>query len=191
MPRRRERFDPRAILAALERNRLDYVLVGGLAQVIRGADVTTTSVDACPSFAADNLDRLTRAVEELGAESVGDAPVELTDATLSEHAVISLDTSFGRLRIVGVPEGAPSGFVDLRRGATKEHLGHGVQPLVASAGDLARMASALHRDRDLDRLVQLRRIIELQAGGAPTVRAPAPARRPARTVSRSVRRTQR
>ena len=172
MPRRRQPFDPRAILAALDRHRVDYVLIGGLAQVIRGADITTTSVDICPSFAADNLDRLTRAAQDLDAAAVDGEPTELTDASLAAHPVISLATSAGTLRVVGAPEGAPIGFVDLRRAATKEHLGHGVQPVVASVGDLARMASALHRDQDLARLTQLRRIVELEARRPETISRP-------------------
>ena len=156
-------FDPRAILAALERNGVDYVLIGGLAQVIRGADLTPRGIDICPSVGTGNLDRLTRAARELDATQVDGRDPELTDATVGAEQVISLSTSAGPLAIVGVPAGAPRGFVDLRRAASKEHLGHGVQPLVASTGDLARLAAALHRERDLQRLPQLRRIIELEA----------------------------
>jgi hypothetical protein len=188
MPRRRAQFDPRAILAALERSRVDYVLIGGLAQVIRGANVTTTSVDICPALTADNLARLTRGAEELHAETLDDGPAELTETTLSEHGVISLRTPAGLLRVVGAPEGAPIGFVDLRRAATKEHLGHGVQPLVASVGDLARLASALRRDRDAERLPQLRRIIELEVGPEPMEPAQEPTllspRKPAQRARR-------
>ncbi len=191
MPRRREQFDPRAILAALERNGVDCVLIGGLAQVIRGADITTTSVDICPSFGARNLERLGLAAEELGAASVdGDQP-ELTDAAVGANGVISLLTPAGSLRIVGSPTGAPKGYVDLRRAATKEHLGHGVQPLVASVGDLARMASALHRPQDLDRLAQLRRIIELEADRQQIARPTPPVRRPGRATSATSRPAQR
>jgi hypothetical protein len=191
MPLRREEFDPRAILGALERHRVDYVLIGGLAHVIRGADVTTTSVDICPAFAADNLARLTRATEQLDAEAVDDGPAELSETTLSAYAVISLETPAGLLRIVGAPEGAPIGFVDLRRAATKEHLGHGVQPLVASVGDLARLASALRRGRDLERLPQLRRIIELEVGPEPMEPATEPTLRSARRPAPRARRIQR
>jgi hypothetical protein len=67
MPSRRPPFDPRATLAALERNYVDYVLIGGLAQVLRGANHVTDGVDICPSFAAGNLDRLSRAVADLTA----------------------------------------------------------------------------------------------------------------------------
>jgi hypothetical protein len=192
MPPRRPPFDPRAILAALERNYVDYVLIGGLAQVLRGADHVTGGVDICPSFAAGNLERLTRAVADLGARRLDGAPLEVTDKALGSEAVLSLATSAGALQIIGSPAGAPKGYVDLRRAATKEHLGQGIQPLVASVGDLARMAAALDRDQDLARLSQLRRIMELEADREQTLSTPTPAaRRPTRTSAQRGRRAAR
>jgi hypothetical protein len=191
MPRPREPFEPRAILAALERNGVDYVLIGGLAQVIRGADITTSGVDICPSFGISNLNRLSRAAVELGAARVDREELKLTDAEVGNEEVISLSTSAGSLAIVGAPAGAPKGFADLRRAASKEHLGHGVQPFVASTGDLARMASALHGERDLERLTQLRRIIELEAIREQVARPAPPVRRSGRAASSTARRLQR
>ncbi len=184
MARRGSEFDPRAILVALERNHVDYVLIGGLAQVLRGANQITAGVDICPSFASGNLDRLARAVDELDAKRVEGRPLVLTDEALGSEVVISLSTAPGVLQIVGSPDGAPKGYVDLRRAATKEHLGGGVQPLVASVGDLARMAAALHPDHDAARLTALRRIMELEADREQTLSRPTePARHQSRSAS--------
>jgi hypothetical protein len=179
MASRRARFDPRAILAALERNYVDYVLIGGLAQVLRGADQITAGVDICPSFASNNLDRLARAVEDLGAQRADGGTLQLTEDALGAEPVLALSTTAGRLQIIGSPEGAPKGYVDLRRAATKENLGQGLQPLVASVGDLARLAAALDRDRDRERLAQLRQIMELEADRAGALTRPAEATRSA------------
>ncbi len=185
----KQRFDPHAVLAALERNYVDYVLIGGLAQVVRGVDHFTAGVDICPSFVPSNLERLTRAADELDARGVDDRAVTLTDEVLGNEPVISLVTPAGPLQIVGSPEGSPNGYVDLRRAATKEHLGHGVQPLVASVGDLARLAAALHRDQDVARLTQLRRIMELEVDRTQTLSPPTErARQAARTPARPGRR---
>jgi hypothetical protein len=185
MPSNVGRFDPHEILAALERNYVSYVVVGGLAQVLRGADEVTLGVDICPSFAADNLDRLEHAARELDARRADGDVLALTDDALGREPVTSLKTSAGLLQIIGAPAGAPKGYVDLRRAATAEHLGQGIQPLVASVGDLARMAAALHRDIDVDRLPQLRRIMELEADREQTLaRAAGPTRRPDRAASR-------
>ncbi len=164
-PAEHPEFDPRAILAALERNYVDYVVLGGLARVIRGADEITYGVDIAPSFAKDNLARLAQALEELDARRTDRRKLEVSDAGLAEE-VVKLSTNAGGLSIVLGPAGASGGLADLRRAATKEHLGYGLQPLVASTGDLARMAAALHREEDIRRLPALRRIMELEADRA-------------------------
>ena len=165
-------FDPRAILAALERKYVDYVVIGGLARVIRGADEVTFGVDVTPSFAKDNLTRLAQALDELDARRTDRRKLAVSDMGLSEDVVVKLATNVGALNVVPSPAGASNGFVDLRRAATKEHLGHGLQPLVASTGDLARMAAALQRDEDIRRLSELRRIMELEANRALTFTPP-------------------
>jgi hypothetical protein len=178
MPAAEHEFDPLAILAVLERNYVNYVLIGGLARVIRGADEVTHGVDISPSFARDSLDRLGTAMAELDARPINGKALTLSDESLARE-VIELATSAGELKIAACPAGAPSGFADLRRAATKEHLGHGLQPLVASTGDLARLAAALHRDQDIARLPELRRVMELevdrQLTATPQIRGPSTA----------------
>jgi hypothetical protein len=178
MARGRISFDPHAILAALERHYVSYVVIGGLAQVLRGVDQLTEGVDICPSFARDNLDRLDRAAHELDARRIDGEPLTLSDETIGTEAVISLRTSAGLLQVIGAPAGAPRGYVDLRRAASAEHLGQGIQPLIASTGDLARMAAALHRDVDIERLPELRRIIELEADKEVKLASPLGSTRP-------------
>jgi hypothetical protein len=189
MVRREQSFDPVAILAALERNYVGYVLIGGLAQVLRGADLVTTGVDICPSFARDNLDRLSEAIAELDAQPTSGKVLAVSERVLGTEPVLELLTSAGELKLVGAPAGIPNGYVDLRRAASHEHLGAGVRALVASTSDLAAMASALGRKTDMDRVPVLRRIVELEADRGQTVRqAPEPRKQ---TASRVARRGQR
>jgi hypothetical protein len=154
-------FDPRTLLGALERHYVDYVLIGGLARVLRGTGELTHGVDICPSFSPTNLKHLADALRELNARR-GRSAVNVDEELITSDPPSALLTDAGPLRIVGAPAGAPNGFVDLRRGATKEALGQGLRPLVASTPDLARMAAALESDQDPQRLRQLRRIIELE-----------------------------
>jgi hypothetical protein len=157
-------FDPVAIIAALERHGVDYVLVGGLAQVLRGVDVVTEDVDICPSFARGNLERLSRALSEL--QRPGAAEVTVGENELARGPV-QVQTEHGQLKLVAAPRGVPNGFVALRRAATRERVSSDASTLVASAGDLAAMAGALGRDQDRERLAMLRRIVELEAGRDP------------------------
>jgi hypothetical protein len=155
-------FDPRAVLAALGRNYVSYVLIGGLARVIRGTDELTAGVDICPSVRPDNLERLGSALQELEARRTDRRRLSLDEKTLAQEPVIRLRTNSGELKLVSQPAGTRRGYDDLRRGATREHLGEGLRPEVASVADLARMAAALGRERDLTRSAELRRILEVE-----------------------------
>jgi hypothetical protein len=157
--RERPAFDPLATLRALDAERSSYILIGALARVIHGADERTIGVDITPSMKAANVQRLTRALENLDARTTDGAPIELDTA----KAVIELDTRFGRVNVVPEPAGT-RGYDDLRRAASREPIGAGLRPVVASAPDLARMLAALGREQDADRLHMLRRLIELEHG---------------------------
>jgi hypothetical protein len=147
--KRQPPFDPLGLLAALERCHVAFVLIGGLARVIQGADEVTRGVDIVPSTKPDNLRRLSNVLDEFGAPEVStDEPARI-------------ETPYGELGIMPMPAGT-RGYDDLRRAASREPLGQGLRPSVASKGDLARMLSALGRDEDAEKLRQLRRLIELE-----------------------------
>jgi len=93
-------------------------------------------------------------------------PYTRSDVSLrfDEHSlesVIPLRTDAGELKIVPEPVGT-RGYDDLRRAATREPLGQGARPSVASLGDLARMLGARGREVDLENLRMLRRVIALE-----------------------------
>jgi hypothetical protein len=171
-------FDPRALLAALHRNYLDYVLIGGLARVIRGTDEFTSGVDICPSLRSENVQRLAWALGELDAKRADRRGLTVDEDSLRAEPVLRLRTSMGKLNVVAEPAGTRRGFEDLRRGSTKEHIGAGLRPRVASVADLARMSAAYAHElgeqlgRDAERLREfaversreLRRIMEVEVG---------------------------
>ena len=59
-------FDPYAILTALERHRVAYLVIGALARVIHGTDEIAHELETTPSRQPPNLTRLQRALSELG-----------------------------------------------------------------------------------------------------------------------------
>ena len=156
----REPFDPIAILQALDEQRVTYVVVGALGRVIHGSDELTDGVDVVPSPKEENLRRLGLALDGLNARRTDGKPLAL-DNDLAGQPVLDLHTDAGELKIVPEPAGT-RGYDDLRRGATREPLGRGVRPSVASIGDHARMLAALDRQQDLDALRTVRRLIELE-----------------------------
>ncbi len=106
----------------------------------------------------DNLARLQKALDDLEARGTDGKPLELADA---REPVIELETRAGKLKLVREPAGC-RGYDDLRRHASREPLGRGVRPQVASAGDLARMLGALDREEQIPTLLRLRRLIDLE-----------------------------
>jgi hypothetical protein len=154
-------FDPYAILTALERQRVTYILIGGFARIIRGTEELTHGVDLTPSLRAENLRRLGLALADLDARLPnGKRPV--LDRDLPAQPVLELQADAGELKIVAEPAGTRGGYDDLRRAATREPIGRGLRPRVASIGDLARMLAALGREQDLPPLQQLRTLAELE-----------------------------
>jgi hypothetical protein len=155
------RFDPYAILTALERQRVTYVLIGGFARIIQGTEELTNGLDLTPSTRGENLRRLALALDDLDARALNGERPEL-NRDLVRGPVLELRTDTGELKIVSEPAGTRGGYDDLRRAATREPIGKGLRPRVASIGDLARMLAALGRGQDLPPLQQLRTLAELE-----------------------------
>jgi hypothetical protein len=153
------RFDPYALFDALDRERVTYVVVGGFARVVHGSAETTAGLDIVPSPREENLRRLARALQELGASrpDCGRIAVE----SLSTSDVVTVPTHAGELRIVPEPWGT-RGYDDLRRRAARENLGRGARPAIASVVDGVRMLDASEREPDAERLQRMRRMMELE-----------------------------
>jgi hypothetical protein len=148
-------LDPYAIFAALERERVAYVVVGGFARVVHGSAETTDGLDLVPSLRKENLRRLGRALEELGA------PLPDLPEKVARSEPVTARTSAGELRVVPEPWGT-RGYDDLRIRAFRENLGRGARPQVASLVDCVRMLEASERKPDAERLQRLRRLMELE-----------------------------
>ena len=162
-PRTQQGFDPYAILAALEQERVTYVLIGAFARVIEGTDEITLGVDLTPSTRPENLQRLELALAAINARRAHGRAPELERTDFDREPVVELETDHGQVKVVPLPEGT-RGYEDLRRAALREPIGRGLRPSVASPGDLARMLSALGREEDIPKLLMMRRLIELDRG---------------------------
>ena len=155
----RDLFDPYALLHALESQHVTYVIVGGLGRVLHGSDELTDGLDVVPSMREENLRRLGLALEDLNARRP-DGKRLLFERDLPRQPVLELQTDAGELKIVPEPAGT-RGYDDLRRRATREPIGHGLRPSVASPDDHARMLAALDPEQDQVPLQTMQRLIEL------------------------------
>lgn len=153
-------FDPIAALQALDRHRVTYIVIGALGRVIQGSDEVTSGIDIVPSTRPENLRRLALTFHDLNARRIDGRPLDI-EQNVGAEPLIELHGDAGELKVIPEPAGT-GGYDDLRRGASREPLGHGLRPSVASIGDHVRMLAALNRDQDTIPLRTLRRLAELQ-----------------------------
>jgi hypothetical protein len=109
--------------------------------VIQGSPGLTDGTDIVPSLREANVQKLALALEDLNARRSDGKRLRL-DADLARGALVELATDAGELKVVPEPAGT-RGYDDLRRAATREPLGSGLRPSIASLGDHARMLAAL------------------------------------------------
>jgi hypothetical protein len=157
------RFDPYAILRALEEERVSYVIIGGLARVLQGWDELTRGLDLTPSSRLKNLERLQAALGRINAQPVDGRPLDMIGLDVARDPVLELGSDAGEIKIVLEPAGT-RGFDDLRHRANHEPIGEGLRPAVANPGDLVRMLEAHGRDTDRLTLETMQRAIELDRG---------------------------
>ena len=148
--------DVEAILETLERQQVEYVVIGGFAAELHDVAVPPTrDVDLTPSSAPDNLRRLARALNDLDARlRVQDGPpegVELPGGVsvewLAQMVTLTLVTIAGPLDISMIPDGT-SGFDDLVTNRELIRYGDHVVP-VAALADVIRSKEAAGRAKDL------------------------------------------
>ena len=89
-------FDPRKILSALNRYRVQYVVIGGFAATLHGCPEQTFDLDILYADTPANRRRLLAALRAMKAR--WDEP--LTDTVLQRQFVFALITKFGDLDIL-------------------------------------------------------------------------------------------
>lgn len=143
-------FRPRAILDALLAHRVDFVLIGDLAGVLRGSSYPTYDVDIAYGRGRDNLERLASALRELEATLRGapeDVAFALDAKTLENGAYFRFQTPHGSVEILTDTDGAPR-YEELKRAAGEPLPLEGVLISVASLDHLIAMKEAAGRPKD-------------------------------------------
>jgi hypothetical protein len=155
------------ILEVLHRNKVAYILIGGLAAVYHGSPFPTEDADITPEMDRRNLDRLAAALRELNARIRTDSepsglPFRCDGEALAAAKTWNLATDAGDLDVTFKPSGT-SGYRDLRRDATEAQL-YGVSVRIASLGDVIRSKQAANRPKDQRTLPTLREMLAQRRG---------------------------
>lgn len=144
-------FDARELFAALARNEVDYVTVGGIAIQAYGGQRLTQDLDIVIAASKENLDRLASALLDLDARILGPDGQRSrsvpTASLLAASDLWRLITIHGALDVLTLPAHLGS-FDDMRTRAHEIPLG-GLSIPVAHRQDLLTMKRAAGRPQDL------------------------------------------
>jgi hypothetical protein len=155
-------FHPAAIVAALNRHQVRYVVIGAFAAIAQRAPIPATrDIDITPEAGAENLTRLSRALTELGARSRAETephglPFGHDAASLAAAEVWNLVCDDGEFDISFRPSGFASGYAQLAAGAHRLRIGD-VEVVVADLADVIRSKESAGRPKDLQVLPMLYR----------------------------------
>ena len=150
------------LIAALTRNAVDFVVIGGVAaQLHRLPMPATIDLDITPSRSLKNLVRLAKVFEEIDAAlaTAGEYGTWFPRHPISNWAqydMIHLVTRFGLLDLVFTPEGSEDGFNELISESQEIQLGEQVVRVI-SVDTWERLKTATKRDKDVFHLLLLAR----------------------------------
>lgn len=151
-------FDPRKIIEALNRHRVQYVVIGGFAATLHGCPEQTYDLDILYADSEDNRARLLVALRELDAQ--WDQP--LTDEVLVRQPVFALNTAFGDLDIMSWVPGVETYGAVLSEVQTFSVGDLAVPALNLAALIRSKEAAADPNPRKQAALFYLKRLSELQ-----------------------------
>jgi hypothetical protein len=158
-PRSPPRFEPQAVLRTLAAHQVRFVVIGGFAAVLHGSGLFTYDADITPDPDPDNLKRLCRALDEIGARIRTSAEPEGAAFRCDEHflarmSMLNLVTDHGDFDLAFRPAAFPNGFEDLIKQSVPFDVG-GFVVQVAALDDVIRSKETADRDKDRAALPQL------------------------------------
>ena len=161
-------FNPAAVVAALNRHHVRYVIIGAFAAMAQQAPIPATrAIDITPDASTENLTRLSHALTELGARirtdtDPGGLPFGHDAASLAGADVWNLICPDGEFDISFRPSGFAGGYAQLAAGAHRLRVAD-VDVVVADLADVIRSKESAGRPKDLQVLPALYRHLTARA----------------------------
>ena len=143
-----------AIVAALNRHQVRYVIIGAFAAIAQQAPIPATrDIDFTPEGSHENLAQLSLALTDLGARIRTEAaphglPFSHDAASLAAAEVWNLVCADGEFDISFHPSGFSGGYAELALNAHRLRVGE-VEVVVADLADVIRSKESAGRPKDL------------------------------------------
>jgi hypothetical protein len=155
-------LEPERLLSVLQKNRVEFVVVGGFSLAAHGVVRGTKDIDIAPNPDDANLELLSKALVALDARiDLGDIDsqergIGLDRESLAQGGNFCLLTSSGRLDVMQDIDGV-RGYGELRGSAVELSMPGVPEPIYfAGYESLITMKSVAARDQDLIDIAELR-----------------------------------
>jgi predicted nucleotidyltransferase len=146
----------------LAKHGVEYIVIGGQAEILHGSARTTEDIDLCYRRTKENLTRLADALRVLKPSLRGappDLPFILDAKTLEMGSNFTLSTHLIDLDLLGYVE--PLGGYDEVKNNAVRFMSRGLELWTISLDDLLRVKLHINRPKDQESIAQLRAIIKL------------------------------
>ncbi len=158
-------LDAEQIFRALDEHDVDYLIVGGFAAVVYGAERLTYDIDIVPDPTAGNLEHLAKALRTLSAK-LRIAHSETVDYPLDAQSLAGMEvstwrTSAGDIDIIrGLPKTSIKDLASYRDLVDRERTvdAFGLTIHLASLDDIITSKIATNRESDRQALPELLRL---------------------------------
>lgn len=163
-------FDPQEMIARLVAEEVDFVIIGGVATTLQGAEIPTLDLDIVYERSRENLERLAASLRSINVRLRGaeDVPLRVDAVLLSNGKVWTFSSPIGAIDCLARPAGAPA-YEQLKAHADEATIGlYTIK--VASLDDLIAMKSTTGRAKDVPKLaelIELRKLIQEEEGDEP------------------------
>jgi len=151
------------LIGALAKGRVDFIIIGGVAATAHGSPRFTLDVDVSYSRAAENLERIVRALKPLDPYFRGappGLPFDWSAQTLQRGLNFTLITSAGSIDLLGEIVGGGTYDDLLPHSAAMRMFGRDVRVLDLDA--LIRAKRAAGRPKDFEAVAELEALREEQ-----------------------------
>ncbi len=151
------------LLRKLLENEIDFVLIGGFAAVVHGSTLVTQDLDICSSMTVENIEKLRVVLKNYNPihRMNREAKLSFLDHPKSIEGLnnIYLETDLGILDILS--ETQPAGNFETIKNNSIEISLYGHQCKVISIDDLIKVKESMSRPKDLQAVLELKKIKEL------------------------------
>ncbi|MGH9800575.1 MAG: nucleotidyltransferase [Blastocatellia bacterium] len=140
---------------------VDFIIIGGVAVVMHGADYFTHDLDVCYSRTPENLEKLATALKSVNARLRGvpaGLPFILDAQTLKQGLNFTFETDIGPLDLLGEVAGVGTYLDAIKQAMAGQLFGYDLRLL--SLSHLIAAKRAAGRNKDLLVLPELEAILE-------------------------------